>query len=257
MARRERGPLSDLLQRASLGHWTRAARGARSADLSALRLQRSRARALKARLEDVLAVADDRLALPRHGSDAFPRPPGTDWAWRPPLWRQPLPGRGVAGAASPTRLGDGSTIFHDCAAAEIAVAQVRNQRSADLAPFGLRLEVFGFEGTYLSLVLDLPPEAAAGLRRRHLLRLGAEVACETPIGLLARLNVKHGPNVEQLSRELSLGDGEVLAEFDLAYVPLNEKRVDRMWLDLIFQAPEMNRILLRDLTLARYPRADF
>ena len=52
------------------------------------------------------------------------------------------------------------------------------------------------------------------------------------------------------------GQGEMIAEFDLAYTNINEKRVERAWVDLIFESPEMNLIVLRDLTLSRRPRAE-
>jgi hypothetical protein len=37
---------------------------------------------------------------------------------------------------------------------------------------------------------------------------------------------------------------------------MNEKRVERIWLDLIFEGPEMNQVTLRDLTFSRRPRAE-
>jgi hypothetical protein len=37
---------------------------------------------------------------------------------------------------------------------------------------------------------------------------------------------------------------------------MNEKRLERAWIDLIFESPEMNQIVLRDVTLARRPRAE-
>ena len=52
------------------------------------------------------------------------------------------------------------------------------------------------------------------------------------------------------------GRSTVRVEFDLAYTKLNEKRVDRMWLDLIFDNPGMNEVILRDLTFSRRPRAE-
>ena len=57
-------------------------------------------------------------------------------------------------------------------------------------------------------------------------------------------------------RELPLGDEEVMVEFDLAYTKINEKRVERLWVDLIFEGPEMNQIILRDVTFGRRPRAE-
>ena len=63
-------------------------------------------------------------------------------------------------------------------------------------------------------------------------------------------------NTEQAGREIPLGEPEVMVEFDLAYSKLNERRVEKMWIDLIFEGPEMNQITIRDLTFCRYPRAD-
>ena len=84
----------------------------------------------------------------------------------------------------------------------------------------------------------------------------ATIETEKKLEIFARLNVRHGPNTEQLVRELPPGE-ETMVEFDLAYSSLNEKRVERLWLDLIFEGPEMNQILLRDITLTRRPRAEF
>ena len=200
-------------------------------------------------------VAEGRFALPRSGSTAFPRPHDTDWAWRPEVWRGPLPRPGIVAAPSKSRLGNEATLFHDCTQSELTLRQMRNRRDDDLAPFGLRLDVFRFDGTFLSLVIDLPPEATTGLTRNHLLRVATVIDVEKPLEIFARLNVKHGPNTEQLVREFSLETRETMVEFDLAYSGLDENRVERAWLDLIFEAPEMNQVMLRDLNMARYRRA--
>ena len=110
---------------------------------------------------------------------------------------------------------------------------------------------------FLSLAIDLPDEAVNGLGRRHLIRLETIVEMEKPLEIFARLNVRHGPNTEQLVRELPLNEQNVMVEFDLGYTRLNEKRVENAWIDLIFDGPEMNQVILRDLTLSRRPRAEF
>jgi Family of unknown function (DUF6478) len=225
------------------GRWARRARGADTADLSELEQQRSQAHGLRHRLDRLIHVADARLGLPRIGSATFPRPPGTDWAWRPDLWRGPMATPGYAGVHSRTPLGSEVTLFHDCADSELTVRQVRNQRESDLAPFGLQMDVFRFGGSFLSLVLDLPDAAINGLRKIHLLRIDA------------RLNVRHGPNTEQIVQELPAGAPDCQAAFDLAYTKLNEKRIEKAWVDLILEGPQMNQIKLRDLTMVRYPRA--
>ncbi|MGI9370572.1 MAG: DUF6478 family protein, partial [Ruegeria sp.] len=45
-------------------------------------------------------------------------------------------------------------------------------------------------------------------------------------------------------------------DFDLAFANLNEQRIEKIWLDLIFSNPQMNHIYLRDVTLCRHHRAD-
>ena len=82
------------------------------------------------------------------------------------------------------------------------------------------------------------------------------VELESPLEIFARLNVKSGPNTEKLVREVPLNSGERHVEFDLAYSRLNEKRIDKAWLDLIFEGPQMNQVVLRDLTFSRRLRAE-
>lgn len=240
----------------SRSRWASAAAQADKTDLSKLRLQRQQARQLRRHLDDLIHVAESRLALPMIGSTAFRRPHGSDWGWRPELWRGPLPTPGLASVQSKSMLGDEVTLFHDCARSELTLRQLRNRREQDLAPFGLRMDVFRFDGSFLSLVVDLPPDAVAGLKRRHLIRMNTIVEMEKPLEIFARLNIRHGPNTEQIVRELPLHEEDIMVEFDLAYSSMNEKRVEKAWVDLIFEGPEMNQVILRDLTFSRRPRAE-
>ncbi len=256
MARQSSGLVDRLFHSRALARWSRAALQAPSAELETLRLNRQRARQLRGKLDEVMHVADSRLALPRIGSNAFPRPPGTQWSWRPNLWRGPLSQQGIAGVLNKAKLGEEVSIFHDCKQSEITLRQLRNTREEDLAPFGLQMDVLNFDGGFLSLVMDLPLDAAAGVSRRHVIRMNAIMMLEKRIEVFARLNIKHGPNTEQIVAELPLESDDVMVEFDLAYADINERRVERLWLDLIFEGPAMNQVSLRDLTFCRYPRAE-
>jgi hypothetical protein len=255
MARRLDSLIDRLLHRSALGRWDRFAEAAPRADLAALRRLRGRAWALRRRLDRVIHEAEHRLALPVIGSNALQRPVGSDWVWRPPLWTGPIPVPGMASVPGKAPIAEGATLFHDCRRSELTLRQIRNTREQDLAPFGLRIDVFRFDGSFLSLVLDLPAEGVAGLRLRHLLRVAAIVEMEKPLEIFARLNIRHGPNVEQVVRELPLRSEEVMVEFDLAYTNVAEKRIENVWIDLIFEGPEMNQIILRDVTVSRRPRA--
>ena len=245
-----------LLHQRMLGRWGRLADAAAGMDTESLRALRARARALRREVDRAILEADHRLALPVIGSNAMRKPLGTDWAWRPDLWRGAIATAGIASVPSRATICDGTTVFHDCRHSELTVRQIRNTRETDIAPFGFRMDVFRFDGSFLSLVVDLPPEAVKGLKLRHLIRVDAVVECEKPLEIYARLNVKHGPNLEQIVRELPLNDQEMMVEFDLSYSKISEKRVERMWVDLIFEGPEMNQIILRDVTFSRRPRAD-
>ena len=247
--------LDRLFHARALGRWRRAARRAGTATLGDLRLQRNQARQLRTHLDRLIHVADGRLALPMIGSSFFPRPHGTDWSWRPELWRGPLPVPGLSSVPTKSMLGAEVTLFHDCAFSELTLRQLRNTRERDLAPFGLRMDVFKFDGSFLSLVIDLPSGATQGLTRDHLLRVDTIIETEKPLEIFARLNIRHGPNTEQIVRELPLDQQDVMVEFDLAYSRMNEKRVEKIWLDLIFEAPDMNQVVIRDLTFSRHRRA--
>jgi hypothetical protein len=250
------GFFDKFLHKRMLRRWQVAGDQAPTVDLEGLRNLRNRARAIRRNIDRVLHQAEYRLSLPLIGSNILRKLPGTDWSWRPDLWKGPLPVSGYAAIAGNTQIAAGATIFHDCRRSELTVRQIRNTREADIAPFGFRMDVFRFDGSFLSLVLDLPEDAVRGLKQKHLIRLDVIIEMEKPLEIFARLNIKNGPNVEQIVRELPLNGAEAMVEFDLAYTRLNEKRVEKMWVDLIFEGPEMNEIVLRDVTLSRRPRAE-
>ena len=245
-----------VLHKRMLGRWTRLAEIATAMDTDTLRNARLRARAIRRELDRVILEADHRLALPMIGSTAMRKPLGTDWSWRPDVWRGPISAPGIAPVPTRATICEGITLFHDCRHSELTARQIRNTREADIAPFAFRMDVFRFDGSFLSLAIDLPEGAVLGLKLRHLIRVEVSVEMEKPLEIYARLNVKHGPNVEQIVREVPLDADEVMVEFDLTYSKINEKRVERMWVDLIFEGPEMNQIILRDVTFGRRPRAE-
>ena len=248
--------LDRLAQLRNTRKWARAAYQASEFDLEQLRQLRTQARGLRSHLDRLLFHADERLALPAEGSNRFKRPQGTEWAWRPDLWRGRLDKPGLSSVQSREKMGAGVTLFHDCRHSELTLRQLRNRREADLAPYGLQMDVFRFDGSFLSLVVDLPRAASDGLNKSHIIRMECIIEMEKPIEIFARLNVKHGPNTEQIVRELPRDGAQVMVEFDLAYSNLNEKRVEKAWIDLIFEGPEMNQVTIRDLTFLRRPRAN-
>ena len=250
------GPIGKALLRRNIARWRRATEHVTEMDFAMLSAQQDAAKRLLRQVSNFKMEADRRLNAPRMGVGAFPTPTGTDWAWRPKPWAAQVPSGGVSPALAKTEFTDELVLFHDCKQSEISLRQVRNQREVDLSPFGIDLEVFHLGGTYLSLVVEIPHAACEGLRKNHLIRLTATIEKERPTPIYARLNVKNGPNTEQILMTLPDEKADTMAEFDLAYSGLNERRAERMWLDLMIETPAMNKISFRDLTLCRYPRAE-
>ena len=244
-----------FLHKRALKWWRHAARMAQQADLPSLRRQRNKARQLRIHLNEVIFAAEERLTRPINGNEPGPTPFGSDWLWRPDLWRGPAHTPGLSALRNETKLGSDVTVFHDCTLSEMTFRQLRNLKDTDHAPFGTRLDVLRFDGSFLSLVFDLPDAAVEGLTKDHLIRMDTIVELERPIEIFARLNVKNGPNVAQIVRELPPAEQTPTIEFDLAYSNLNEKRIEKAWVDIIFEGPEMNQVILRDLTFSRRRRA--
>lgn len=256
MAGRIRKLLDDWHLRRVQERWVGLRETAAGLEAYELRALRGEARTLRRRIDRVIHAADQRLALPPLSSGLPRAPLGTDWAWRPDAWRGPLPAPGCLAGDKRTQISDDLALYHDCPLGEIALRQVRNSADADRAPFGLAIEIFGFQGSFLSLATNLPADAVNGLKARHLIRLDAVIDSERPLKAFARLNVKHGPNVAQLVQELPRDNRARLVEFDLAYAGIDESRIERAWLDLIFNEATMTRITLRDVVLSRRPRAE-
>jgi len=261
MAIRPRSWLERKIRERALRQWSRLADGAEAMGPGRLRHLREEALELRGSVERFLIHADRRAARSRAALDALHLPGGTDWRWRPGIMAGQISPRGIAGPESGGGLGDGAAVWHDCPEHALILEQLANTGATDLAPFGIRLEVFGFSGNFLSLSLDLPASALQGLTRSHILRLETGIVTERALNVYARLNIGHGPNIDEVTLQLRSFEPAVysqqVTEFDLAYTEMSEKRLEKIWLDLIFEAPRMNAVEIRELFFSRHLRAQF
>ncbi|MDQ7775369.1 MAG: DUF6478 family protein [Paracoccus aminovorans] len=260
MAMRPRKWIERKTREGALRQWTALADQAEGLGPSRLRNLRDEALGLRASLDRFLIRADRRAARSRAALDALHLPGGTDWRWRPAFMAGQISPRGVAGPEPGGMLGEGAALWHDCAERALILEQVGNAAATDLSPFGIRLEVFGFSGSFLSLSIDLPTSALSGLTRSHVLRLETGILAERAINVYARLNIGHGPNIDEMTLALQGFQpgqpSQQVTEFDLAYTQMNEKRLEKIWLDLIFEQPRMNAVQIRELFLSRHLRAE-
>ena len=236
--------------------WARAQQAPTSLPTHELATIHREMRAERERLDALSARVQTELIARGTGDDGIDRPDQCDWAERALPWRQKLSPSGHVDIGSPYPVGGGVTLFHDATQSDLSLRQVPAPARIAGAAFGLVLEVYQFDGSFVSLVQDLPDTALSGLTLNHFIAVHLRVAREQPIEIYARLNVQHGPNHEQIVRQFDFRDERGLAEFDLAYTKINEKRLEKAWLDLILEGPEMNRIAIWDMVLLRAPRAD-
>lgn len=213
-------------------------------------LQRTRQSVDKADHAVEWAMAERQAAEPIDG------PEQCDWAWRPQPWTHPVAPHGRVAFPSPATVDSKVTLYHDCPHPELSYRQVPNTRPASASRYAIGMDVYRFSGSFISLVLDLPEPSYAGLTLSHFFAIRLDIDLEQELEIYARLNLQHGPNTEQLVREMDVQGGFALAEFDLAYTQINEKRMEKIWLDLIFEAPKMNRMTIWDVVMTRAPRAD-
>lgn len=241
--------------RRSIRRWKRATECVRSANPEEVRVAQSNARKLQHQVTDFLAAVDERARVPFSTTDALGDALSASWAWRPSLWKTQSPQRGMSSTQSGEHFGEELKIFHDCELKEIAFRQTPNNSERDLAPFGLDLNVLGFAGSFLSLVVDLPDKALDGMTVRDLFRVEINLTSEFPISTYMRLNLKHGPNHSQMVERLD-DTSEQVVEFDLGYADFDNNRLEAGWVELIIDDPSYNAVSITDFMMSRRARAE-
>ena len=254
MASQRRNFLTQLAERRLLARWTDMADRADRMAPSELRDLQLHLRPLAVELARFERRATTRL---NGRADVIRKPRGTDWAFRPKLWNQKLDQKTQSFVGSPTSLDDETTLFHDCDLSEIALRQEPTRNPEALSPFDMRLEVMHFNGSFLSLSIDLPDTVLKGLDAQHMIEVVPDLVMDRPSLAYMRLNLRHDQEAKEILQNISPEAPSNPVTFDLSYANIEPRMVDKIWLDVIFPDPAMNLFTLSDLTLTRRPRAEF
>ncbi|WP_312529488.1 DUF6478 family protein [Paracoccus sp. (in: a-proteobacteria)] len=261
MAMRPRKWFDRVIRERAYRRWSDMAAATSGLGVVQRRNLREDAFALRRKLDLFLMHSDTHVERSRESLDALNLPIGTDWRWRPGFMSALIRPSGIASPQNGERLGEEAAVWHDCRESAMILKQVANLGVTDLSPYGLRMEIFDFSGNFLAVSIDLPPAALDGLTRSHILRLETSLSAERPMNVYARLNVLSGPNTDQVTHQVARLDGSALGqqvtEFDLAYTEINEKRLEKIWIDVIFESPFMNALEVRELFVSRHSRAEF
>ena len=86
-------------------------------------------------------------------------------------------------------VGTSIAVHHNDTDPELIVRQFKNMGVDDLAPYGLSVETYEFKGSFLSLAIDLPSEAAKGLTKNHIFEVEGKPSLDPPMPVFVWLNV--------------------------------------------------------------------
>ena len=159
-------------------------------------------------------------------------PLNDDWRWQPAGWHGDVRRSGDSA-------GPGITLFHDDPAAKMA---------GTATEAGLDIDLTVFAGTFLSIAVDLPADARAGLAPWHQISADLAVNCS---GFL-RLNLKFGNKT--VTRLTAVAAGRGWAGLDLDRAFSDGWLADHAWLDVIAEDPSPGLISIRLFELRRHPR---
>ncbi|QPH52952.1 DUF6478 family protein [Pontivivens ytuae] len=239
-----------ILTRLTAGLWTRRLTRAEGVEAKVLRRWRAQSRRLLRLTRTLDELATRRLNGPVSTSAVIEVPPDATMVFRPALLATAQEPAGHAGPASNTAVAPGVTLFHDMPRADALI----RQRPGPDGRHACEIELWGGGGSFLSLALALPEAEAQATRREDLIRLAYDIGAEHPTEIFARLNLSHGPNVEEVVRQVDLRAGTNWLEFDVFYTDFEPERVNEIWIDLMFDPRTANRITLRDILILRRPR---
>lgn len=199
------------------------------------------------------AGRDPAMPLPSD-SAPIPAPPCADWRWRAPMWTERAPCCDLLDVPNGASPGGGLSLFHDDPAAEVGFGM---SATGNRPTSYLRLHCRSFAGTFLSIAQDLPEQLARGCAPCHILGVSAPFGSETPQTAYLRLNLASGPNVDALVRRVDPASETGPVEFDLVTLSGDSARPDRIWVDLIFEAPLCSNVTVFDITAYRRRRLPF
>lgn len=196
-----------------------------------------------------LSTLEARLDLGRGGADPDPRGGAAAvWSLTPVAFRRALVPGGVVDPASGSAIGPDLSLFHDGAPAVLAWRQ-RPDPGAGWGAQRLGLVVYQFTGSFLSLVVGVPPDLAARARSGMGIELGFSAQATRPITLYLRLNIDDGAHRATLHDTVLVLQGTRRVVFDLTSAAEALRGRPRIWLDLIFAEPAMAEIELGRLRL--------
>jgi len=187
----------------------------------------------------------------RLGERAFEHlSPDAEWGYRAEPFELPMDPAAHAPVANQTKLSDDVSAFTDDPDALIALRQIA---TGEGQPFSVILDIQRLGGSFFSLAVGLGETAARGFTKSDLVGVHIDADFEQPTTPHVRLNLRSGPNTEQITRPYVPGKA---VDFDLFYLEFDPERMSDAWVDIILPPQSAGRITFRDIAITRRPRAE-
>lgn len=205
----------------------------------------------EAALIDEMAELGRRLLALRPQRAATPPPPGIHWRSGYGIFAAPLAVRRGANPQSGSEICPGLRLFHDAGpGAVFSWSQTLGAFARPAADPGLRLTVYDFPGSFVSIVAEVPAEAASALGPGRKVGVEIEATPLRPLTCFLRLNLTGDSARETLHETLVLATGTREVDFDLDGLEIGAGACRAAWLDIILHAPRMCRIDIARLVLS-------
>ena len=170
-------------------------------------------------------------------------------SYRAGVLAQEMSPNSLVGVSGNVALHQDMRLYHDCGLKEVTLRQLAGQKKSVGAPYKLVTDVLDFDGQYMSYSLDIPTELYQGLNPDELYKVVVILRSETPMSALVRLNLELGPEVKYLEQALDLTGQSVELSFDPWSFDLS--KMSKIWVDILFNAPRYQRMVLEDFVVHR------
>lgn len=151
---------------------------------------------------------------------------------------------------SGSELAPGLKLFYD---AGCAAFSWRQRPIVGGSRYGLSFTVYEFDGTFLSLVVEVPGADLPAIAAHRNLQLSFSIAATRPLALYARLNFQRDTEHIALHDAMIVRDGAYVARFERAGDGEDLRPGVSVWADLIFAEPAMAEFEISDLALRTAP----
>lgn len=171
--------------------------------------------------------------------------PAADSGDTPDVFCRALQTRRVDQPDAGSQICNGLTLYHDAGGGLYSWHQ-----TPDCA---LKLTVYQFDGSYLSLAIGIAEDVISDMRRQGYLCVSKTVTASRPIAAFLRLNVVTDGRHQQMHQTLIIDRGQRTTSFDLDGLPGEFGPIENAWLDLIFADPQMVEVTLAALKIDAAP----